>query len=364
MTTLSRIAGSLGRTDALDRPRFTRGGHIITLLLSTWMIGGVFVDAWAHGQHLTETFFSPWHAMFYSGFFATAAWMLAPVLQARRSGQKALAAIPAGYGLGLVGVLVFGLGGVADMLWHTFLGIEIGIEALMSPPHFVLALGMVLVSTSPFRAAWAAWDADDAPSLGAFLPALLSLTLAVSVVGLVFYTLWGFSSAHFITTGAFERIIREFAPTERGLPLVREVTQQRGITNILVSNLLLLAPVLIMLRRWRLPFGTVTVFFTITAMLMAGMTGYFYLSVLLVPLIAGLVADRLIRRLDPSPQRVGQLRVFATVVPVVMWSLYFVATYIQWGVAWPITLWAGVILWAGASGLGLSLVAIPNSQTS
>jgi hypothetical protein len=362
MTTSSQVAGAPSRPDILGRPRFTRGGHIITLLASTWMIGGVFVDAWAHGQHLTETFFSPWHAMFYSGFFATAAWMLAPVLRGGRSGRKMLASVPAGYELGLVGVLVFGVGGVADMLWHTFLGIEIGIEALLSPPHFVLALGMVLVCTSPFRAAWAASGADDAPPLRAFLPALLSMTLAVSIIGLVFYTLWGFSSANFITPGALDRIVREFVPTPRGLPLVLEVTQQRGITNILVSNLLLLAPILIMLQRWRLPFGSVTVLFTITGMLMAAMTGFFYLSVLLVPLLGGLVADWLLRVLNPSPRRIGALRVFSAAVPVAVWSLYFLATEIQWGVAWPITLWGGVILWAGLSGLGLSLVAIPSSR--
>ncbi|MGH8601909.1 MAG: hypothetical protein ACREXR_03760, partial [Gammaproteobacteria bacterium] len=43
--------------------------------LSAWFLGGLYLDGWAH-QHIAraelETFFTPWHAMLYSGLFASA----------------------------------------------------------------------------------------------------------------------------------------------------------------------------------------------------------------------------------------------------------------------------------------------------
>lgn len=48
------------------------GTHLVTVLLATWLIGGVFVDGWAHNNLAKlETFFTPWHALLYSGFAAT-----------------------------------------------------------------------------------------------------------------------------------------------------------------------------------------------------------------------------------------------------------------------------------------------------
>lgn len=361
MTTISRVAGTVSQTEGEDRPRLDPRGHLITVLLSAWLIAGLFLDAWAHGQNLTETFFTPWHALLYSGYLAVAIWMVRPVARSVRAGQPPFAAVPAGYAPGVVGVLMFAVGGVFDGLWHMLYGIENGIEALLSPPHFFLILGLVLIVSSPFRAAWAVTNPEsDAPSLGAFLPALLSLALALSVIMLIFYPLWGFGSSHYMNLGTLEWIKREFVPTAKGLPLVYEATQQRGISNILITNVLLLAPVLMILRRWRPPFGSVTILFTFSTVLMATMTGFVFLSLLLVPLIAGVFADSLIRTLAPSPVRIREFRLFAAVVPVVVWSLYFLSVHFEWGVIWPPALWAGVILWAGLSGLGLSLVAIPS----
>lgn len=48
--------------------------NLVTVLLGLWFTVGLFFDAWAHNNeaHL-ETFFTPWHAVYYSGFAATAA---------------------------------------------------------------------------------------------------------------------------------------------------------------------------------------------------------------------------------------------------------------------------------------------------
>ena len=42
-------------------------------LVSCWFLAGVFLDGWAHTHGLVDrTFFTPWHAVLYSGYFANA----------------------------------------------------------------------------------------------------------------------------------------------------------------------------------------------------------------------------------------------------------------------------------------------------
>ncbi len=249
-------------------------------------------------------------------------------------------------------------------MWHTVLGVEQGIEAVMSPPHIFMLLGLVLISSIPFRAAWDARDeGGDAPPLRTFLPALLSLTLSMLIISLGAIYLWGFTSARFMSVLGLERFIGEIGPAKIGLRLIHEAAQERAFGNILITNFILLSPVFLMLRRWHLPFGSVTILFTITGGLMAAVSGMFYLPLLVAPVVGGLLADWLIQAWRLSPLRVGRVRVFAIVVPLVLWSLYFAATQLLWGVAWSPGLWSGTILWTATSGLGLSVVAIPDGRT-
>ena len=46
--------------------------NLITIALGWWLLGGIFLDGWAHNQlgDSLESFFTPWHAVFYSGFAA------------------------------------------------------------------------------------------------------------------------------------------------------------------------------------------------------------------------------------------------------------------------------------------------------
>ena len=57
------------------------------------------------------------------GFWPAGALVGALVHQRARRGTW-LQALPPGYNLALLGAAIFGCGGVGDMLWHTFFGIE------------------------------------------------------------------------------------------------------------------------------------------------------------------------------------------------------------------------------------------------
>ena len=93
------------------------------------MISGLFLDGWAHRNSKPETFFSPWHGILYSGFFASALWMLYVIRSNQQPGTSWRTALPLGYGYRSAGVLVFGVGALADLIWHSVFGIEVDIEA-------------------------------------------------------------------------------------------------------------------------------------------------------------------------------------------------------------------------------------------
>jgi hypothetical protein len=75
----------------------------------------------------------------------------------------------------------------------------------------------------------------------------------------------------------------------------------------------------------------------------------------------GVIADILIAVWRPSPQRVGSIRLVAAVVPIVLWGSFLLVVALRWGLAWSLELWAGVPLWAGLAGWGLSLLIVPSA---
>ncbi len=239
-----------------EPPRLTAREDLLTVAFSAWLIGGIFVDGWAHNNDKPESFFTPWHGLFYSGFLATAAWMLS---RYRRHGG-----IPAGYGLGFVGLALFAAGGVGDMVWHMAFGVEVDLEALLSPTHLLLFVSGILVVSSPLRAAW-----SDAGQRTLPLPALLSMTIVTATVA--------FFHMHFspFLTDAMQAEPYEFAGTlDRGGGWLADELQLEGFSAILITTVILIAPTLLLLRRWRLPAGSLTLLFAVVVALDCALLGF------------------------------------------------------------------------------------------
>src|SRR5437667_7272347 len=54
----------------------------IMVVVSVWWLGGLFIDGWAHSNiPQLETFFTPWHAVLYSGYLAVAITLIVKILQ-------------------------------------------------------------------------------------------------------------------------------------------------------------------------------------------------------------------------------------------------------------------------------------------
>ncbi len=309
---------------------------------------GVFVDGWAHNNDRPESFFTPWHGLFYSGFIATALWMWS---RYQRHGRA-----PAGYGLGLLGVVGFGVGGAADMVWHMIFGVEVDLEALLSPSHLLLFASALLILSSPLRAAWSD-PASRAPSLKQFVPPLVSATLVTAAVSFFLMPFSPFLSS--AATNQPYRLIDRTVSGDVGAWLAEEV-QLGGFASILLTTVVLVAPTLLLLRRWTLPFGSLTILFGTVTGLVSATEGFDMGETAFAGILTGLAGDLLVRTLRRrSMGTVAILRIVGAVVPAVLWLSYFGLLAVFYSVGWTVDLWAGITCMAVLAGLGLSLLVAP-----
>lgn len=345
---MAKLTGAIDRRDLPSslgrRARGSVAFDWLVVALGLWLIGGVHLDAWAHHHFELETFFTPWHAVLYSGFLALAAVLVGVFIQNIRQGNAWREAMPAGYGLSLVGAAIFMVGGVGDMIWHTLFGIEVNVEALLSPTHLLLAYGGALMVTGPLRAAWRR-PADTSRSWTGFTPALLSLALLLAELS--FFTAY----AHPLSEAI--RVIGH--RPSAGVDLF--ILQGLGIGAILLQSAIMMGVILLAVRRWQLPTGGLTLIITVAYGLTVSIHEYFYL----IPfeILAGLAAEALYWWLRPSLKRPISFRLFAFGVPVLFYALYFLTLALTGGVWWTVHLWAGAILLSGVAGWLLSYAFVP-----
>ncbi|MEV6278937.1 hypothetical protein [Nocardia sp. NPDC051832] len=326
------------------RPRATLTDDAVTALVSLWLIGGLMLDAWAHSNRPgLESFFTPWHAVFYSGFLATAGWVAWVLWKQWRTGRRGLAAIPLGYGPTVLALAAFALSGVADMFWHTIFGIEESIDILFSPSHLGLAITMCVIVTTPVRSAWR----DPSPgTLRRLWPALLGTGLAIAEV-MVFLEYGNalLMRATWIVTG--------LSSTENNSASMLAV-------RMLVTNAALLLPLLFVARRWGLPPGAATICTVPLLVLSGAETGARNMSTLLSILVAAIGTDLLAQALRPTAERRWAFWTFATVAPFFTWSLYLgVASAAVGNLPTIPELWTGAPIVAAAVGLLLGALMLP-----
>src|SRR5262249_50908893 len=152
-------------------------------LLASVLMGGVFLDGWAHNHgRVDQSFFTPWHAVLYSGFAILAAFLVLTLVRNHASGLPWSSAFPPGYGAAVVGAAVFAVGGVGDLIWHSLFGIEQGIEGNISPSHLTLALGGLMLFIGPLRSAWRKTGPNAAARWVTLLPAVLASTYIYSML--------------------------------------------------------------------------------------------------------------------------------------------------------------------------------------
>jgi hypothetical protein len=347
-----------GSPAAGDGPaRMGRDEDLVTALLGAWLIAGLFVDGWAHNtQPGLETFFTPWHALFYSGFAAVAAWTGWSVWRRRPAAGSWRDAVPAGYGLGLAGTAIFLLSGIGDMSWHLAFGIERDIAALLSPTHLGLFLGAFLIVTTPLRSAWADPALQGRVGLGRLLPAVLSVTLAGCLTAFMFQYLHPVNE-NVVSLGHAQSLEQDFTPFQ--YPFVHRLAVQGGITGFVLTTALLFGPLLFLLRRWRPPAGSAFITLGLQCLLLQAVTGFDDAGLAVLGLIGAVVVEALLAVLRPAePPR--RLRAFCAAAPVGFWGVYLggIALHDR-GLGWKAELWGGALVWSSLTLLALAMVMFP-----
>ncbi|HKW93084.1 MAG TPA: hypothetical protein VJX92_14405 [Methylomirabilota bacterium] len=314
-------------------------------VLSAMFVGGLFLDGWAHTHgHVDQSFFTPWHAVFYAGYTVIALVLGVTLVRNHARGHAWPRAVPAGYGLSLLGALVFGVGGVGDLIWHTIFGIEVGVEALLSPTHLALAVGLGLISSGPVRAAWR--RRDSATGWVAQGPMVLGLTATFSVF--TFFTEYAHPLV-FVAAGANR-------PHGGGEAI--------GVASILLQAILLSATILLALRSGPLPPGGLTLLVATNAVAMGflSFSGDYPLALVVGAGVAGLLVEGVRGLLRPAPARPVAWGLFASAAPAAYDLCYFLALLMTEGISWSVHLWTGSIVMAGLAGWLLGHLVVTGAR--
>jgi hypothetical protein len=312
------------RAETDERARGARESRAIALF-GTWMIIGLFLDGWAHGAQKPETFFSPWHGILYSGFVAAVLWF---VWDSRHQPREARGLNDR---LAVAGLALFIVGAVGDGAWHQIFGIEVNLEALLSPTHLALMIGGALMVTAPIRHA-VKW-LPERPTMREFFSPLASLTLVTS---LVLFFLMDISAS---------------APVALR---IGEAGQRIGVASVIIRTAVVMGAALLLLQRWTPPAGSLTVLFTVPAVALAGLKGFHAIQLAIPFFIGGVVADAIVARSGLSAR--GK-QAFCILVPLVTWLGYFALHAIAWRVLWPAEIWTGSILFAVLTSVVLGVLS-------
>ncbi|APX01215.1 hypothetical protein [Arthrobacter sp. QXT-31] len=329
---------------------------LVTEFLGLWLVLAVFLDGWAHiNLPGLETFFTPWHAALYSGMLATAAWTAVVIWRNRTPGQPLLQAIPPGYRGTAAGVILFATAGALDLLWHEILGIEVSLDALVSPTHLLLGFSQFLILGTAVRSARAAGLSGELKHTGnrSLTPAAIFAVVLMTGLGAFFLV---YCSA-FVRPGPTAL----FVPAPVGTPgrIQSELPVVITLTSYFLTTALIIAPFLLTLSAARRPVrGIVTLLVVAASWLPVVMVGLhpYSISGAAGATIAAVVADVLLARV-PGAWLGRPLPAVTAGITVLLWTGQLVAFAVTDAIRWPVSLWLGAVVLSAAVAAGLALLS-------
>ena len=141
-------------------------------------------------------------------------------------------------------------------------------DAIYSPPHLALFFGGLLVCSTGIRSMWA--KQDIVPDFKRFLPVPISTTLFIGVAGFITMYLSAFMTNVTPTSDFVSDYQTHFKDdfTDQSISLDGGLTgygdnqwpyyyysASHGMASMIITTLVLFGPIMLNLRRWRVPFG-------------------------------------------------------------------------------------------------------------
>lgn len=345
MTVDVRSVGQTARTE----PTIAEIWQLVAA--GAFLVGGIFSDGWAHSNVIDrlDGFITPWHMVIFAGFLACLAAIAKASLRRVRLGAAIWSSAPTGWSSAVWGIGLFALGFLGDGIWHTIYGIEADFEALMSPTHLMMLTGALGVLAAPI---------SSTPRRSGFsvAPALVAATLFVSLVS--FFLVWIWPPDHGVATRGYQAFAARQADEVAGL--LQSWGEVIGVAGYLLFTIAVVAPVLLLGRRWKLPVGAVLLLIVVPWL---GLTVSFLgdgIERIPAIVVAAVVGEAILRFGDTDQRRTWLT--FAAVVPAVWVAGDMVAIQLTWGIGWVPELVAGSVVMSALTGTAIGLLATADSR--
>lgn len=313
--------------------------HIMGWLMmptGLWFLAGLYLDGWAHNHgKVDNTFFTPWHAVFYSGFLAVAIVLGLLVLAAHLRGQLWQRDLPVAYRSAIIAAPLFAMGGIADLWWHETFGFEAGIEILISPPHLLLASSMFVICAAPART-WVAYRGHNQ------IPVILSTLAAWSVVAFMLQ---------------YNHPYGIIWPE-------RSVIGQTGVLVGLVSlclHAILTTGVVLWMHDRQLPRGSITAVLVLNALMIALMGDEYRFG--WAALIAG-IGIEVIQHVVRHRSHAHQIHALTIATPLLLCGAYYIVIAATTTLLWPWSLCVSAMVTSTFCAYTLTFIWPQTTQTS
>lgn len=319
-----------------------RGGTAFdwaVIIFAGAMVGGAYLDAQTRVATLTGSgTLGPWQeAVAHAGWFLVTALFAITLVWNTSHGAPRQKALPPGYELSLGACLVFGLAVILERYLQAAAGLASGLSALLSPTTVVEIAAGVMIAAGPLRAAARRGETV----LG--VPALLSAALVLAILA-------------FLLQFANPLVDPLQAGSQRPSGSLWWVSQDLGMTGLVLQPALITGVVLVLVRQFQLRLGSATLLCLIYGTLSISIKHHY--ALLAVPIATGLAADLVAWRLKPDLSKIFAVRVLATVIPAVFTSAFFAVLALTDPTWWSFHAWAGSILAAAGVGWLISQVMV------
>ncbi len=306
---------------------------------------GIMQDVWSHRTFgPDQSVLSEYHLLFYASAATMGFFLLWTHLQNVNKGFAWRYSLPIGYGFAFLGIVIFGITGVFDLIGHALWGFETGIEALTSPTHMLLFISGAVLTSAPMVAMFERQRRGGAMSLINSIPGLLGFTNII-----IAFTLM---TQHLAPISGLPHMVQAVQETTNA----GQVAVSAGVAGIYMQTAIIFGLLLWLIRHIRLSRGSILVIFIIFGLMCSIQSGNGLMIMPLV-LIGGIITEIMYYLLQPDPQDILRFRSFGALAPIVFWLGFygfFMLTNIGGGIWFTEYVWTGSVFHAGIIGLALA----------
>ncbi len=188
------------KTNALEKSILI---YIVMSIGVAMQIGGANWDIVWHGSKNVESFLTPPHTLIYSGValsISSIAYRLFSLIKDRihrnnntlKNGLRGIS-VPLSLKIPIIGAIMQLTAGPFDFWWHT----KFGFDGLLSPPHTILATGMLLVAIGSLCGIYKKYKTNPSSIVNKFFIMLSSGVVLMVGIGIILMLTLPFSKGQY-----------------------------------------------------------------------------------------------------------------------------------------------------------------------